>query len=239
VDKGKELHRFEGHSGLIHDVAFSPDGKKAASVSEDRTGIIYDVEKGTELHRLKGHMDRVTCVAFAPRGDTLVTGGWDNTVRLWSAETGKEVKQFTGHTGWVQAVAFSPDGSRFLTGSGGGMRGPSYVAQGDNSVRLWDVASGKELQRISNADWGGIACAAFLPDGRHILFSEWRPFRQDRFLFLWDTQTQKELARYQDPADWAPVVRVASDGKLVLIARSFRADNAAQVLRLPAYGEVK
>jgi WD40 repeat protein len=42
-----------------------------------------------------------------------------------------------GHTESIHAMAFSPDGRRILTGSG------------DQSARLWDVATGKELLQLT------------------------------------------------------------------------------------------
>src|SRR5262249_21425468 len=92
-----------------------------------------------------------------------------------------------------------------------------YHESGDNSVRIWDVSTGKETHKITG-DWGGIATVAFMPDGKRLLFSEWRPFRQDRFLFLWDIDGNRALSTYQDPVDWSPILRtaVSPDGSHVL-----------------------
>ena len=43
-----------------------------------------------------------------------------------------------GHSAFVNSVAFSPDGTRVVSASG--LHGES-----DNTVRIWDVASGKEV----------------------------------------------------------------------------------------------
>ena len=45
----------------------------------------------------------------------------------------------TGHSAAVNSVAFSPDGTRVVSASG------YYTGGGDNTVRIWDVASGKEV----------------------------------------------------------------------------------------------
>ncbi|MEM4202154.1 MAG: hypothetical protein QW786_02995 [Candidatus Hadarchaeum sp.] len=47
-----------------------------------------------------------------------------------------------GHWGGVNSVAFSPDGRQVLTGAATIFRNSS-----DNTARLWDVATGRELCR--------------------------------------------------------------------------------------------
>ena len=49
-------------------VAFSPDGRRLASASEDRTVRVWDAATGQETLTLKGHTDFVTGVAFSPDG---------------------------------------------------------------------------------------------------------------------------------------------------------------------------
>ena len=44
-----------------------------------------------------------------------------------------------GHSAAVNSVAFSPDGTRVVSASG------DYRGGSDNTVRIWDVASGKEV----------------------------------------------------------------------------------------------
>ena len=85
------------------------------------------------------------------------------------------LRLFEGHTGVVCGVAISPDGKRAVSCSG--------CPLGDCTMRLWDMASGKEIRRLQ-ADRlavlpshtklvdppGEIAAIAFAPDGRHVLF---------------------------------------------------------------------
>lgn len=113
-------------------MAFSPDGIRLASGSENNTVKLWNPATGRELATLSGHTGGVRSVAFSPDGTRLASGSWDKTVKVWDAATGRELATFSGHTEAVTSVAFSPDGARLASGAG------------DHTVKSWDAVTHRE-----------------------------------------------------------------------------------------------
>lgn len=65
---------LRGHAGIVHGMAFTPDGRRLATGGEDQTIKLWDVSTGQELLTLHGHVGAVHTLAFSPDGRNLVTG---------------------------------------------------------------------------------------------------------------------------------------------------------------------
>ncbi len=74
---------LQGHTGLVYCVAYSRDGNRIVSASEDRRVKVWDVDRGTEVLSLKGHSGGVNCVAYSPDGNRIVSASSDATVKVW------------------------------------------------------------------------------------------------------------------------------------------------------------
>jgi WD40 repeat protein len=205
-----EIARLEGHTGSVHGLAVSPDGRLLLSASGfpegDETLRLWDLKTGRELRRFEGHRGQVLCVAFSPDGKWAASGGTDKAIHLWDVETGQGVCQYLGHTEELSALAFSADSRRLLSGSH------------DGTVRLWDVDSGKQIGLFDDHT-GMVTWVAFLPPGtvpggdpgkeRWIVSSA-----HDHTIRVWDLESGRELRRMVADGQVTECVAVSPDGRL-------------------------
>jgi WD40 repeat protein len=66
-------------------LAFSSDGRRIASASDDETVKVWDAGTGQETLTLKGHTDEVRGIAFSPDGRLIASASSDGTVKIWDA----------------------------------------------------------------------------------------------------------------------------------------------------------
>jgi hypothetical protein len=64
--KNKQRVWIVGHTGAVNSAAFSPDGARIVTGSDDNTARIWDAETGAELVRLESHAGGVFSAAFSP-----------------------------------------------------------------------------------------------------------------------------------------------------------------------------
>src|SRR5262245_38100753 len=120
IPSGRELRRFEGHTGWVCRLALSTNGKFLLSAgSTDRTTRLWDVATGKELRRFKGHENSVVAVALSPNNALVASGATDGKIRIWDLDNDNELFTLTSTEGYVgyMALAFSPDGKTLATGT--------------------------------------------------------------------------------------------------------------------------
>ena len=113
----------------------------------------------------------------------------------------------TGHSSSVSSVAFSPDGKLLASGSN------------DNTMKLWDVATGRELRTFTGHS-RGVNSVAFGPDGKLLASGS-----DDKTVRLWEAATGHLLRTLTGHSKSITSVAFSPDGKTLVSASGFDSGN--------------
>jgi WD40 repeat protein len=196
---GRELRALaSGNVSLVHALAFSPDGGWLVTGDSDGASL-WDLSGRREVRRLGS--ERVLGVAFSPDGQWLASASFNGTIRLLDIPNAQERRAFPGHTGKVlpygtkfSPVAFSPNGRALASGY-------------SNSVKLWDLATGRELGTLVGHT-GLVQALSFSPDGRRLASAG-----LDKTVKLWEVSTGRELHTMAHQAPEVHAVAFSPDGR--------------------------
>jgi WD40 repeat protein len=144
---------------VITALRFSPDGKTLA-VSGNREVLIHKADGSGLIRRLPGKAERILSVAFSKDGKVLVAGGGTparfGEVQWWNPATGELLRSAEATTDTVFGASISPDASRVAVGCA------------DNTARVFESATGKELYKLSShEDW--VLATVFGVDGKRFV----------------------------------------------------------------------
>lgn len=198
-----------GHGGKIVDAAFSPDGSRLLTASQDRTARLWPVAPAPGEPLSLEHGSWVTAAQFSGDGRYVVTASYDRTARVWLAQTGQAVTPPLRHGHAVWRASFSPDGRYVLT------------AGFDHTARLWNVQTGEPVLSTLRHN-GYVAEASFSPEGRRLVTAG-----QDHVVRVWELSSTLSTWSAEAPGsveamDFSPdgtrLVSANSDGTVQLRA---------------------
>jgi WD40 repeat protein len=220
---------LRGHDHVVESVAWSPDGKRLATGSEDRTVKVWDAASGKELLTLRGHTEQVTSVAWSPDGQRLSTGSWDDTAKVWDAASGRELLTLRGHNDLVSSVAWSPDGTQLATGSMEGGYPKTGVA------KVWAAVSGHELLTLRGHKLP-VFSVAWSPKTMRLATAS-----GDGTAKVWDAASGQLLLTLSDNDDgvfsvaWSPDGKRLATGSWDQTAKVWDATSGKELLRLNSH----
>lgn len=203
-----------GHTGQITALAFSPDGQRLATGSDDSTVRIWDLATGQEQLTLGGQQKIITAVAFSPEGGRLAFGSADGKFVVADANTGKAVYSRDFHQ-WVDAVAFSPDG-QYLAVT---IQQNEEEEQSSASIQIYRADTGQEFRTVP-LPWSSAPQLAITADN-HLISSGFEG--EDDPVNIWDIASGQLVKTFPIEAQavspdgrWAVTQEFQQSGKVAL-----------------------
>jgi WD40 repeat protein len=236
----KSLRKLEGAKEGIGSAAFTADGKTVGVYGAADKGAfiwIYDTETGKQKQKIKlavagpdanGNimmpMVAVTGMTFSPDGRVVAATIDYQTLGIWDTETGKELPPFRApDQKAVEGAVFTPNG-----------RSIALALLGEDYIRLWEIASGKERKELGKKPggrnnmgmgmgWmGGAPGQVMMPYTRPaagMAFSyDGRLLAQGRLndsVSIWDLSTGKEIGPVKGHSGIVDTISFAPDGKSI------------------------
>ncbi len=209
LDQPGPRRLLPGVESQINSVCLSSDGRLLAAAARKQPVIIWNLSSGTKERSYLANNRSIDQVEFTTDNKSLILGCKDRQIRVWRFLDTPELQgSLAGHQKEAWALAFSPDGALLASGSD------------DNTIKLWDVDSERELLTLTGHSQTVTALAFFHEGDRLASVS------LDGKVILWDlTRTGPDrrqivagssvLHAYDDRLR---AVSVSSDGQHLAVA---------------------
>jgi WD40 repeat protein len=202
---------LRGHAEPVTAVAFSADGKLAASGDGAGNVKLWDVEKAAERASFRLGEGAVASLSFRPDGKLLAAGGHVPLPKIWDVQTGKErpEPQLKG-----LAVAFAPDNKVLAVGG----QGPDLEVRGQlGALLLWDTVADKErdVRAYKGHVFRGVA---YSRAGTLVTASSTEERGKFGEVRVWNATTCQEVITLEGDPKYVQAAAISADGKTVVSA---------------------
>jgi len=236
----REATTLKVADGGVDFVALSPDGKTLITLNTrgrdrgdrgERTLRRWDLSSGTNVVWAA----EASRVFFSPNGRLLATTGRGSTVQLWEAATLKPLAKLESEEppAAVTFGGFGPFGGNFLPPAFSADSRILAVASQDDTIRLWDTATGKLLGSCVGHKQG-VRSIAFAPDGKTLATSS-----DDSTVKFWNVASQQELLNYRQLGATLSGLMFSPDGRMLVGGSGVFSDKGGlRFFRAPLFGEI-
>jgi WD40 repeat protein/DNA-binding SARP family transcriptional activator len=207
---GEQRFTVGGHTAGVNGVAWSADGTRLATASDDGTARVHEVTPGgvRHLHAVAARDMRngVQSVAFSPDADRIMTSDWGiASVKVWDVRD-----EGGGELGNVPSAPFTRGSGELLPGGR-----EIIVADPDGGFSIWGAGTGERLRQHPATEAGGaeLRRIAVSPDAAVLAAST-----GGSPVHLWDVETGSHRGAIRFDGDWAVDLAWSPDGERLAIA---------------------
>jgi WD40 repeat protein len=179
-----------GHYATVRTVAFSPDGRFAATGSADKTIKLWEASTGREIRSYLGSKGTAWKLAFSPDNSMIASIDAEYNIRIWEVQSSRIIRTLDLPGDGFVAVAFTPGGESLVTGTE------------KNHAILWDISSGNEIRRFKpdtadiimqkNFGYPYARSVEISPDGKWLLTGS-----SDRTAFIFNFNSGRQVKKFK------------------------------------------
>ena len=199
AETGEEI-QYLADTAPITGAVFSIDGTILATMAENGTWSLWDVNTGRLVIGPLVHGNSIDRIAFSPDGQQLATSGWDGKSKIWDISPAGSRELFTiiAHEGAVNDSVFSPDGAQIAT-----------IGE-DGRVNLWKASLGELLLSFPGQP-GWLNFPLFTHDSKRLVATN-----PAGGVSVWDANSGRELFSLQnDSAKYTTFALDSEDSRLI------------------------